>query len=327
MFNRFRRKFAIVGALLFVSPPWALAQSDQSEFFEKKNSAQTVPASGLLFTAEQKRFWAFQPMAEPNVPKVRNDAWVKSPIDAFILSELEGRGLSPAQPADKRTLLRRVTYDLTGLPPTVEELEAFLADSSPAAFEKVIDRLLATPAYGERWARHWLDIARYADSNGLDENTAFANAFRYRDYVIKSFNEDKPYNTFVMEQIAGDLMPDAKTNPDRLTGTGFLVLGPKLLAEPDKQKMKIDIADEQLDVIGKSMMGLTLGCARCHDHKFDPLPTRDYYSLLGIFTSTRTMQGLGTVAKAFERPLPESLGPRQWKAAKSSTQNRRKQQS
>jgi cytochrome c553 len=262
------------------------------------------PRAEELFTDEQKRFWAFQPVKDQPVPTVGETDWVRSPIDAFILAKLEATGLRPAAAADKYALLRRVTFDLTGLPPTPLEIEAFVRDDSPDAFEKVVDRLLRSPAYGERWGRHWLDIARYADSNGLDENTAFGNAWRYRDYVIKSFNQDKPYDEFLREQIAGDLLPNFGDDPDRLTGTGFMTLGPKLLAEPDKQKMKMDIADEQLDTLGKAVLALTLGCARCHDHKFDPIPQRDYYSLLSIFTSTRTMKNLATVAQAFERPLP-----------------------
>lgn len=272
-------------------------------------AAVEKPKAGRLFTDDQKRFWAFQPVIDPPVPAARDAAWVRSPIDAFVLAKLEAKGLRPARPADQYSLLRRVTFDLTGLPPTPVEIEAFIADDLPGAFEKVVDRLLASPAYGERWGRHWLDVARYADSNGLDENTAFGNAWRYRDYVIRCFNQDKPYDQFLREQIAGDLLPEAADNPDRLTGTGFLVLGPKLLAEPDKQKMKMDIADEQLDTLGKAVLGLTLGCARCHDHKFDPIPQRDYYSLLSIFTSTRTMKNLATVAQAFERPLPTGEKP------------------
>jgi mono/diheme cytochrome c family protein len=272
-------------------------------------AAAEKPKAGQLFTDEQKRFWAFQPVADPPVPAVRNTEWVRSPIDAFLLAKLEAKGLRPSKPADKYALLRRVTFDLTGLPPTTDEIDAFIKDHSPGAFETVVDRLLRSPAYGERWGRHWLDIARYADSNGLDENTAFGNAWRYRDYVIKSFQQDKPFDEFLREQIAGDLLPDASENPDRLTATGFLVLGPKLLAEPDKQKMKMDIADEQLDTLGKAVLGLTLGCARCHDHKFDPIPQRDYYSLLSVFTSTRTMKNLATVAQAFERPLPTGEKP------------------
>jgi mono/diheme cytochrome c family protein len=261
---------------------------------------ETKP-NGPLFTAEQKAFWAFRPVARPEIPKTKSQT--TSPIDAFLLAELEKKGLMRAAPADRRTLIRRATLNLTGLPPTPDEIDAFVGDTSANAWETVIDRLLASPAYGERWARHWLDVARYADSNGLDENTSFGNAWKYRDYVIQSLNADKPYDRFLREQLAGDLLP-AATDAERqanLTATGFLVLGPKVLAEPDKQKMLLDIADEQLDTVGKAFMGLTLGCARCHDHKFDPLPTRDYYSLLAVFTSTRTMQGLGTVAKAFER--------------------------
>jgi cytochrome c553 len=268
-----------------------------------KETAQATPdakAAGPLFTPDQKAFWAFQPVKEPPAPESKN---APHPIDRFIVAKLRSVGLAPAAPANRRALLRRVTFDLTGLPPTPEEVDAFLKDTSAAAWETVIDRLLATSSYGERWGRHWLDVARYADSNGLDENTAFGNAWRYRDYVVKSFNDDKPYDRFLKEQLAGDLMPadsDAARR-EQLTATGFLVLGPKVLAEPDKQKMLLDIADEQLDTVGKAFMGLTLGCARCHDHKFDPLPTRDYYSLLAVFTSTRTMQNLNTVARAFER--------------------------
>ena len=263
----------------------------------------TPKPTGPLFTEEQKQFWAYQPVKPPTPDAT---------IDSLHQAKLTAAGLKPAAPADKRTLIRRVTYDLTGLPPTPEEIDAFEKDSSPDAYSKVVNRLLDSSAYGERWGRHWLDVARYADSNGLDENTAFGNAWKYRDYVIRSFNADKPYDTFLKEQIAGDLLPPTdseQVRKDRLTALGYLAIGAKLLAEPDKQKMLIDIADEQLDTLGKGVMGLTLGCARCHDHKFDPLPTRDYYSLLGIFTSTRTMQGLGTVAKAFERPLGEPEKP------------------
>ncbi|VTR95585.1 secreted protein containing duf1549 : Secreted protein containing DUF1549 OS=Rhodopirellula europaea 6C GN=RE6C_01938 PE=4 SV=1: PSCyt1: PSCyt2: PSD1 [Gemmata massiliana] len=270
------------------------------------DTASVNPATptGPLFTPEQKAFWAFQPVRLPTVPEIQNPkSEIGNEIDRFVLAKLRDAQLSPAAPADKRTLIRRVTFDLTGLPPSSEEVDAFLKDDSPKAFEKVVDQLLASSSYGERWARHWLDVARYADSNGLDENTAFGNAWRYRDYVIKSFNADKPYDRFLKEQLAGDLLPadSSAARMEQLTATGFLSLGPKVLAEPDKQKMLLDIADEQLDTVGKAFMGLTLGCARCHDHKFDPIPTRDYYSLLAVFTSTRTMQNLSTVARAFER--------------------------
>ncbi|MCS6776440.1 MAG: DUF1549 and DUF1553 domain-containing protein, partial [Chthonomonadaceae bacterium] len=231
--------------------------------------------------------------------------WVRTPIDAFILARLEAKGLRPAPEADRRTLIRRAYYDLLGLPPTPEEVEGFVRDRAAGAWERVVDRLLASPHYGERWARHWLDVARYADSNGLDENTAFGNAWRYRDYVIRAFNQDKPYDQFLREQIAGDLMPteDENLRNERLTATGFLVLGAKVLAEPDKEKMVMDIVDEQIEVVTKTVMGLTVACARCHDHKFDPITTQDYYALAGIFKSTRTMATLATVARILERPL------------------------
>ncbi len=268
-----------------------------------------VKSDGPLFSPEQRAFWAFQPMREPALPAVKDSSWPVSPIDNFVLARLEAKGLRPAATADKRTLLRRVTFDLTGLPPTPEEVAAFLADDRPEAFASVVDRLLASPAYGERWGRHWLDVARYADSNGLDENTAFANAYRYRDYVIDAFNKDKPYDQFVVDQLAGDLLPpdtEERVNHDRLVATAFLSLGPKLLAEPDKQKMVMDIVDEQIDVTGKVFLGLTISCARCHDHKFDPIPTRDYYGLAGIFKSTKTMATLNTVARVNERPLSDA---------------------
>ncbi len=250
--------------------------------------------------ATQKKFWAFLPPAEPKIPAVKNSAWVRSPIDAFVLSALEAKALNPAKPADKRTIIRRATYDLTGLPPTPADVADFLADKSPGAYAAAVDRLLASPRYGERWGRHWLDVARYADSNGLDENLVYKNAFRYRDYVIAAFNKDKPYDQFLQEQLAGDLLPpteDLKTQFERWTATGFLSLGAKMLAEDDPMKMQMDIVDEQLDTTARAFMGLTVGCARCHDHKFDPIPTADYYSLAGIFKSSKTMEHFKVVAK------------------------------
>ncbi|MEX2560547.1 MAG: DUF1549 domain-containing protein, partial [Pirellulales bacterium] len=262
---------------------------------------------GPLFSDDEKSFWAFQPPVKPAVlPQVREPAWCKSPIDYFVLAGLEQHGLGPAPPADKRTLIRRATLDLVGLPPDQADVEAFLADDSPDAFGKVIDRLLASPHYGERWGRHWLDVARYADSNGLDENLAYVNAWRYRDYVVAAFNSDKPYDEFIIEQLAGDLLPSsgvAAVDHQRLVATGFLTLGAKMLAEDDPVKMEMDIIDEQLDTMGGALLGLTLACARCHDHKFDPLPTSDYYALAGIFKSTQTMDNFRVVAQWHERPL------------------------
>ena len=255
--------------------------------------------------SSQKKFWAFIGPKEPAVPPVKNQGWVKSPIDAFVLAGLEAKGLAPAPSADKRTLIRRATFDLTGLPPAPAEVQAYLKDDQPGAFARVVERLLASPHFGERWGRHWLDVARYADSNGLDENLVYRHAYRYRDYVIAAFNKDKPYDLFLKEQLAGDLLPstDEATQFERWTATGFLSLGAKMLAEDDPLKMEMDIVDEQLDTTSRAFMGLTVGCARCHDHKFDPIPTADYYSMAGIFKSSKTMENFKVVAKWHEYVL------------------------
>jgi hypothetical protein len=215
--------------------------------------------------------------------------------------------MRPAPSADKQTLIRRATFDLTGLPPTVEEVDAFLADQSPDSFARVIDHLLDSPHYGERWGRHWLDLVRYADSNGADENHDLPHAWHYRDWVVRMMNRDLPLDQFITEQIAGDLLPktgDERIDGDRLTATGMLVIGPKMLAEQDKDKMVIDIVDEQVDTISRTMLGLTIGCSRCHDHKFDPITAADYYALAGIFYSTKTMADRAFVSNWMERPLP-----------------------
>jgi cytochrome c553 len=247
------------------------------------------------FTAEDRAFWSFQPVKDYPIPAVKNAAWPRSPIDNFILAKLEEKGLKPTLPASKLALLRRATFDLTGLPPTPREIDHFLSDHSPDAFAKVVDRLLASPRYGERWGRHWLDVARYADSTGADEDIRYPYAWRYRDYVIDAFNHDLPYNQFLMEQLAGDLLPAEKpgeVNRRGIVATGFLALGLKLLAEADKPKMVYDMVDEQLDATSRAFMGLTVACARCHDHKFDPIPTRDYYSLASVFASTKSLGNL-----------------------------------
>lgn len=251
-------------------------------------AAATESADGPtgMSIEEGRRFWSFRPVTDPPVPDVRHADRARNPIDAFLLAELERQGIEPAPPADRQTLIRRVTFDLTGLPPTPEEVANFLNDESDDAWSKVVERLLASPHYGVRWGRHWLDVARYADSNGLDENLAFGNAWRYRDYVVAAFNGDKPYDQFVLEQLAGDLLPHA--NRETKTATGFLVLGAKVLAEPDLEKLIMDTVDEQLDSMGKAFMGMTFGCCRCHDHKFDPLKQSDYYALGAIFKSTKT---------------------------------------
>jgi hypothetical protein len=233
-----------------------------------------------------RQFWSLLPIANPKPPSNKSSDWAKTPIDQFILNRLERENLQPAPTADRASLIRRVTLDLTGIPPTPDEIEAFTTCESPNAYAELIDRLLASPQYGVHWGRHWLDVARYADSNGLDENIAFGNAWRYRDYVIQCFNADKPIDQFFVENIAGDLIPDSSL--ESITGTGFLVLGAKVLAEPDREKLVMDTIDEQLDTIGKTFMGMTMGCARCHDHKFDPIKQVDYYALAAIFKSTKT---------------------------------------
>jgi hypothetical protein len=250
------------------------------------------PRGGPTVSLEKKLadFWPAKEIAPPTAPLEKN-SWIKDPIDAFVLVELNKHELKPVAPADKRALIRRACLDLIGLPPSAAEMEAFVADNSRDAFEKVVDHLLDSPHFGERWGRHWLDVARYADSNGLDLNTPFDNAWRYRDYVINAFNKDKPFNQFIIEQVAGDLLPsgDKDDQHEKWIATGFLVLGPKNFAEPNREKLLMDVVDEQIDVTCRSFMGLTVGCARCHDHKFDPIPTKDYYALAGIFKSTATL--------------------------------------
>src|SRR5262249_33043952 len=237
-------------------------------------------------TAEAgKKHWAWQPLRKPAVPEVRDSdsAWCKTPIDNFIIAKLEKEDLRPNPGADKRTLIRRATFDLIGLPPTVEEVADFVKDDSPEAFAKVVDRLLASPHYGERWGRHWLDVARYSDTKGQvrrqREDPNYPFAWTYRDYVIRSFNEDKPYNIFIIEQIAADRIPATARNPSNLCALGFLTVGDRFM------EMQNDIINDRIDVVTKGFLGLTVTCARCHDHKFDPIPTKDYYSVHGIFAS------------------------------------------
>lgn len=236
--------------------------------------------------------WAFQPLSDPDVPQTSDPDWAASPIDAFILQKLETANLKPSEEADRVTLLRRTFYQLTGLPPTPAQATEFLNDARPDAYEHLVDRLLNSPQYGERWGRHWLDLARYADSNGLDENFLFREAWRYRNWVIQAVNDDVPFDRFLLEQIAGDLLPfDSIEQRDRQRiAAGFLVLGPKVLLGNDDKERVMDVADEQLDTIGRAVLGQTLGCARCHDHKFDPIPTADYYALAGILTSTQVLE-------------------------------------
>jgi len=247
---------------------------------------------------QQRRFWSFRPVGRARLPEVRDaTSTVRNEIDRFILAGLEARGLSFAAPADKRTLLRRATFDLIGLPPTPAEIEAFLADDSPRAFEKVVDRLLTSPQYGERWGRHWLDVVRYADARDLIQlprESDFREAWRYRDWVVDSFNRDLPYGEFVRMQVAGDLLPAPRPggmNKDGLIATGLLAIADFVPGDVDKNQMIADYVNDQIDVVGRAFLGLSIACARCHDHKFDPISTEDYYGLAGIFFSTRIIPG------------------------------------
>ena len=243
--------------------------------------------------SKAKDHWAWQPPKKSPVPTVKNTAWPKTELDRFVLASLEAKGLAPVGDADKLTLLRRVYFDLIGLPPTFDEVNAFLDDKSAEPLANVVDKLLASPQFGERWGRHWLDVARYAESTGKDVNTAYPHAWRYRDYVVAAFNADKPYDRFVREQVAGDLLPSTsdKQRAEQLVATGFLALGTKGLNEQNPRQFFLDVADEQIDTLSQAFLGTTIACARCHDHKFDPISQKEYYALAGIFTSTETRYG------------------------------------
>ena len=273
---------------------------------------QPGPAAGIAdagWTQAQVSHWAFQPIEDPEPPAVTGADWVRTPIDRFILARLEERGLAPAPGADKLTLLRRAKFDLHGLPPTEAEIEQFLADRTPHAFARLVERLLGSPRYGEKWGRHWLDVARYADSTGLDDDIKVPYTWRYRDYVIDAFNQDTPFDDFIFEQLAGDTLPPEGAegvNRRGVIATGFLAVGTKPLVQQDKIKMKYDVVDEQIDTTAKAFMGLTMGCARCHDHKFDPISAKDYYAMASIFASVKDFKSLDpamTVSKVHLEPL------------------------
>ncbi len=260
--------------------------------------AVKVPASlgkpKPLYEKLRKEHWAWQTLGDPKPPVVRDGSWPRDDVDRFLLARLEAAGLRPVADAEKVALLRRVTFDLTGLPPAPADLDAFLADTSPEAFAKVVDRLLASRSFGERWGRHWLDVARYGESTGPSRNIPYPHAWKYRDYVIDAVNADVPFDRFVTEQVAGDLLA-AESGPERdrlLTATGFLGLGVKDVNQRFKVRFVMDNIDEQIDVVSRSLLGLTVSCARCHDHKFDPIPTTDYYALAGIFYSTDNRSGV-----------------------------------
>ena len=242
---------------------------------------------------EGRKHWAFQKPVRPQLPEVKKADWAKTDIDRFILAGLEEKGLTPMPDADRRTLIRRIAYDLTGLPPTPDEVRAFVEDTSPDALKRVIDLYLDSPRFGERWARHWLDVARYAESSGKEINVLYPHAWRFRDYVIDAFNRDKPYDQFLKEQIAGDLLgfENKRDQAEKIVATGFLAIGAKGHNTRDRRQFMMDLVDEQIDAMSQSMLGLTLACARCHDHKFDPVTQRDYYALAGIFLSSETLYG------------------------------------
>src|SRR5262245_11057018 len=251
----------------------------------------------FVVTEEHRRWWSFRPVRAVELPAVKDTGRVLTDVDRFILAKLEEKGIAPARPADKRTLIRRATFDLTGLPPTPAEIDDFLADDSPQAFARVVDGLLASPHYGERWGRHWLDVVRYADARvliQLPRESDFREAWRYRDWVVGSFNRDLPYTDFVRYQVAGDLLPSSRPdrfNKDGLVATGMLAIADFVPGDVDKNQMIADYVNDLVDVVGRAFLGLSIACARCHDHKFDPISTEDYYALSGIFFSTRIIPG------------------------------------
>ena len=264
-----------------------------------------VAKSADIDLEKGRQFWSFQPIRDPQVPSVKDATWARTEIDRFIRHRQEVKGIRPVADASRRVLIRRAYFSLIGLPPSPEEIDRFLADKSPKAYEELIDRLLERPQFGERWGRHWLDVVRFAESSGGGRTRIFDNAWRFRDYVIKSFNHDKPFDQFIAEHIAGDLLPQDSVEQarDQLTATGFLVLAPTNYELQDKELLDMEVIDEQLDTLGKAFLGMTIGCARCHDHKFDPIPTNDYYAMAGILKSTRTLIH-ANVSNFVQTPLP-----------------------
>jgi hypothetical protein len=293
-------------------PDGKLAESVIADFSEWIETGLADPRTGgatqrptAANVEEGRKFWCFQPVRDHEPPAVQDAAWPHGDVDRFLLAKLESQNLRPALDADRAAWLRRVTFDLIGLPPTPQEIDAFIDDTIPGAHERVVDRLLASPHFGERWGRHWLDVARFAESSGGGRSIVFKDAWRYRDYVIDAFNEDKPLDEFIVEQLAGDLLPHADEAEDRdhLIATAYLLLGAHNYEEQDKRLLEMDVVDEQLDTISRGLLGMTVACARCHDHKFDPIPTADYYALAGIFRSTNVLIH-ENVSKWTTRPLP-----------------------
>lgn len=267
-------------------------------------SATAIRKKTFEVTPEDRQHWSFQPLRPVSLPDLNwQERPAQTPIDAFVLQKLKEKGLTPSPPASKRNLLRRAFYDLVGLPPTAEEIEAFEADASPDAFERILDQLLASPRYGERWGRHWLDVVRFAQTNGYERDGEKQNAWRYRDYVIAAFNKDKPYNQFLMEQLAGDEL--SKVTDETLTATGFFRLGVWDDEPDDKQQSLADELDDIVSTTGSSMLGLTFGCSRCHDHKFDPISQEDYYAFTAFFAN---ITPYGKEAETIQIELPSGQG-------------------
>jgi len=260
-------------------------------------AATQAPASTVNAVAAAAH-WAFRPIKKVAPPVPADRAWVRSPVDAFVLARLKAAGISPSPAASKRTLIRRATVDLLGIPPTAEEVDAFEADQSPDAFARLVDRLLSSPRYGERWGRHWLDVARYADTKGyvFTQDRSYPFAYTYRDYVVSAFNADLGYDQFVIEQLAGDQVAKGKDKRP-LAGLGFLTVGRRFLLDQN------EIIDDRIDVVSRGFLGLTVTCARCHDHKFDPIPTEDYYSLYGVFASSVEPADLPLLEEPGANPL------------------------
>jgi mono/diheme cytochrome c family protein len=268
-----------------------------------KADTSTVRRGEFKITDKDRAHWAFQPVTRPAIPDVKDPAWVANPIDAFVLARLEAKGLRPNAPAERRALVRRVTHDVTGLPPTPAEVEAFVNDPSPRAYEQLVDRLLASPRYGEKWGRHWLDLVRFAETNSYERDGPKPHAWRYRDYVIRSLNADKPYDRFVQEQLAGDELPDG--GADGLIATGYYRLGIWDDEPTDALQARYDGLDDLVATTGQVFLGLTFDCARCHDHKLDPIPQKDYYRLLSFFQNVNHFKNGGPTD---EQPLPDEPG-------------------